>query len=210
MFKQIELQYNFNALEPHIDELTMLTHYTKHHAAYTTNLNAALEKLPSLSGTGIEELLVRLPDISDEALRTAVRNNGGGFYNHNLYFETLTPGGSNQPSGELAKQVALAFGDYASLKERLSAAAAGRFGSGWAWLSANRSGALQISSSPNQDNPIMESHGEWLPILGIDVWEHAYYLKYKNLRADYIKAFFDVVNWDVVAKNYANVIASRQ
>ncbi len=210
MLKQIELQYSFHALEPHIDELTMLTHYTKHHAAYTTNLNAALEKVPALSGTGIEEILVRLSDIPDEALRTAIRNNGGGFYNHNLYFESLTPGGSNQPTGELAKQIALTFGDYASLKEKLSTAAVGRFGSGWAWLSANRSGVLQVSSSPNQDNPIMESHGEWIPILGIDVWEHAYYLHYKNLRADYVKALFEVINWDVVAKNYADVIGSRQ
>ncbi len=210
MMKQIELPYHFNALEPHIDELTMLTHYTKHHATYTANLNTALEKLPEFSGTGIEELLVRLSDISDDALRTAVRNNGGGFYNHNLYFDTLTPGGSNQPSGELAKQIALVYGDYPSLKERLSTAAIGRFGSGWAWLSANRSGALQISSSPNQDNPILESYGEWIPILGIDVWEHAYYLNYKNLRADYIKAFFELINWDVVAKHYSEVIASRQ
>ncbi len=207
MFKQVELQYNFDALEPHIDELTMLTHYTKHHAAYTSNLNAALEKVPSLSSTKIEEILTGLPEISDETLQNAIRNNGGGFYNHNLYFETLTPGGSNHPSGDLARQISLNFNDYASLKERLSAAAANRFGSGWAWLSANRSGALQISSSPNQDNPIMESHGEWFPILGIDVWEHAYYLKYKNLRADYVKAFFDLINWDVVAKNYAAVIS---
>lgn len=202
MFKQIELTYDFNSLEPHIDELTMITHYTKHHAAYTTNLNAALEKLPKFSESSIEAVLKNLPSITDETLKNTVRNNGGGFYNHNLYFESLQPGGSNQPSGDLATQVAKDFGDYASLKDKLSAAAATRFGSGWAWLSTNKNGDLKVSSSPNQDNPIMESQGEWIPILGIDVWEHAYYLKYKNLRGDYVKAFFDLLNWDVIAKNY--------
>lgn len=202
MFKQIELTYDFNSLEPHIDELTMITHYTKHHAAYTTNLNAALEKLPEFSASSIEAILKSLSSITDEALKNTVRNNGGGFYNHNLYFEALQPGGSNHPSGDLATQVAKDFGDYASLKDKLSAAAATRFGSGWAWLSTNKNGDLKVSSSPNQDNPIMESQGEWIPILGIDVWEHAYYLKYKNLRGDYVKAFFDLLNWDVIAKNY--------
>jgi superoxide dismutase, Fe-Mn family len=203
MFKQIELKYNFNALEPHIDELTMVTHYTKHHAAYTNNLNAALEKAPELSNSSIEDILRNLADISDESLQTAIRNNGGGFYNHNLYFELLQPGGSNEPKDELAKQITKDFGDYQSLKDKLSNTGAARFGSGWAWLSANKKGELKVSSSPNQDNPLMESGEEWVPILGIDVWEHAYYLKYKNLRADYIKSFFELVNWDIVAEKYA-------
>lgn len=207
MFKQINLNYDFNALEPYIDELTMITHYTKHHAAYTTNLNAAVDKLPQFSTASIEDLLRSLPEISDEALRTAIRNNGGGFYNHNLYFESLLPGGSKNPSGDLANQIQKDFGDIDTLKDKLSQAAASRFGSGWAWLSANKAGELKVSSSPNQDNPLMED-GEWVPILGIDVWEHAYYLKYKNLRADYVKAFFEVLNWDVVAKNYANAKAN--
>jgi Fe-Mn family superoxide dismutase len=204
MFKQIELNYNFNALEPHIDELTMNTHYSKHHAAYTNNLNGAIEKLPELKGASIEDVLKKLSDISDESLRAAVRNNGGGYYNHNLYFASLKPGGNNKPSGDLASRIDKDFGSFDSLKEKLTSAAVGRFGSGWAWLSANKNGELQVSSSPNQDNPIMDNNG-WTPILGIDVWEHAYYLKYKNLRGDYISAFFEVLNWDVVAANYANV-----
>lgn len=205
MFKQIELNYNFNDLEPYIDELTMNTHYSKHHAAYTNNLNAALEKLSELKDKSIEDILKNLSDISDEALRNTVRNNGGGFYNHNLYFATLAPGGSKIPEGDLKKQIDKDFGSFDLLKEKLSTAAIGRFGSGWAWLSANAKGDLQVSSSPNQDNPIMESKGEWTPILGIDVWEHAYYLKYKNLRGDYVNNFFQVLNWDVVAANYDKV-----
>lgn len=204
MYKQIELNYNFNALEPYIDELTMNTHYSKHHAAYTNNLNAAVDKLPQLKDLSIEDLLKDLTVISDDDIRTSIRNNGGGYYNHNLYFESMKPGGSNKPIGDLAKQIDKDFGGYDSLKDKLSAAGSGRFGSGWAWLSTNKNGDLQISSSPNQDNPIIESHGEWTPILGIDVWEHAYYLKYKNLRGDYIMNFFEVINWDVVATNYNN------
>lgn len=207
MFKQIELNYNFNALEPHIDELTMVTHYTKHHAAYTNNLNAALEKVPELSQLSIEELLKNLSSISDDSLRATIRNNGGGFYNHNLYFSTLQPGGSSEPKEELAKQVVKDFGDFSALKDKLAASGAARFGSGWAWLSANKKGELKVSSSPNQDNPLIEKDSDWVPILGIDVWEHAYYLKYKNLRADYIKAFLELVNWDVVAEHYSKVIS---
>jgi Fe-Mn family superoxide dismutase len=205
MFKQIELNYNFNALEPHIDELTMVTHYSKHHAAYTSNLNTALEKATELSDSSIEDIFKNLNGISDEALRTTIRNNGGGYYNHNLYFATLQPGGSKEPKGDLAHQISKDFGDYPSLKDKLASAGATRFGSGWAWLSANKKGELKVSSSPNQDNPLMESNEDWVPILAIDVWEHAYYLKYRNLRADYIKAFFELVNWDVVADNYARV-----
>ena len=205
MFQQIELKYKFHELEPHIDELTMQTHYTKHHATYTSNLNAALEKLPGLSDATIENILTNLSVITDDTLKTAVRNNGGGFYNHNLYFESLLPGEKHQPEGDLAKQISHDFGDFHTLKEKLSSAAATRFGSGWAWLSANQHGELLVSSTPNQDNPLMDSKGEWVPILGIDVWEHAYYLKYKNMRVDYIKAFFEAVNWDVIAGHYHKV-----
>ncbi|MDI9510158.1 MAG: superoxide dismutase [Clostridiales bacterium] len=208
MFKQIELNYNFNDLEPYIDELTMDTHYSKHHAAYTNNLNVALDKLPEFKNLSIEDILVKLPAISDDGLKNAVRNNGGGYYNHNLYFASLKPGGRNKPEDDLASRIEKDFGSFESLKEKLSSAAMGRFGSGWAWLSANKSGQLQVSSSPNQDNPIMESKGDWIPILGIDVWEHAYYLKYKNLRGDYIDSFFQILNWDVIAKNYAKVVST--
>lgn len=205
MFEQVKLNYDFKDLEPHIDELTMVTHYTKHHATYTNNLNAAVEKAPELASKSIEEIFVSLDDIKDAATKTAIQNNGGGFYNHNLYFSHLSPNGGGNPEGELAEQIKKDFGSFEQLKEKLSQAAASRFGSGWAWLSANKNGDLQVSSSPNQDNPIMETKGEWTPILGIDVWEHAYYLKYKNVRADYIKAFFNVVCWKTVADNYATV-----
>ncbi len=207
MLKQIELTYNLNALEPHIDELTMLTHYTKHHAAYTTNLNAALEKAPELAGKSIEELLSSVADLSDEALKTALRNNGGGFYNHNLYFSTLSPVGLRRPEGELLKQIEKDFGSPESFKEKLNNAAASRFGSGWAWLSADQAGNLFVSSSPNQDNPLIETRGALVPILGIDVWEHAYYLKYKNLRMDYVNAFYSVLDWRQIAQNYQNAKA---
>lgn len=206
MFKQVELKYNFNELEPHIDELTMITHYTKHHAAYTNNLNAALEKAPSLSGKSIEEIFIALDEV-DPSLKGAIQNNGGGFYNHNLYFSTLSPNGGGKPKGELLAQIEKEFNDFEALKDALSQAGATRFGSGWAWLSTNKKGELKVTSSPNQDNPIMETKGEWIPILGIDVWEHAYYLKYKNLRADYINAFFEVVDWKAVSENYKNAQA---
>lgn len=206
MFKQVELKYNFNELEPHIDELTMITHYTKHHAAYTNNLNAALEKAPSLSDKSIEEIFITLDEV-DSSLKGAIQNNGGGFYNHNLYFSTLSPNGGGKPEGELLAQIEKDFNDFEALKDALSQAGATRFGSGWAWLSANKKGELKVTSSPNQDNPIMETKGEWIPILGIDVWEHAYYLKYKNLRADYINAFFEVVDWKAVSENYKNAQA---
>lgn len=206
MFKQVELKYNFNELEPHIDELTMITHYTKHHAAYTNNLNAALEKAPSLSGKSIEEIFIALDEV-DSSLKGAIQNNGGGFYNHNLYFSTLSPNGGGKPEGKLLAQIEKDFNDFEALKDALSQAGATRFGSGWAWLSANKKGELKVTSSPNQDNPIMETKGEWIPILGIDVWEHAYYLKYKNLRADYINAFFEVVDWKAVSENYKNAQA---
>jgi superoxide dismutase, Fe-Mn family len=205
MFKQVELSYGYDALEPHIDEATMLTHYTKHHAAYTKNFNDALAKLPQFDGLREAQIFVQLDEISDESLRSTVRNNGGGYYNHNLYFSHLSPNGGGEPQGALARQIEKDFGDFASLKEKLISAATNRFGSGWAWLSANDAGELQVSSSPNQDNPIMESKGRWTPILGIDVWEHAYYLKYRNLRGDYLKAFFEVVDWKQVARSYDEI-----
>lgn len=206
MFKQVELTYDFNALEPSIDELTMVTHYTKHHAAYTNNLNAAIEKAPELEGKTIEEIFKNLDKV-DASVKAAIQNNGGGYYNHNLYFTTMSPNGGGKPEGKLLEQIENDFGSFDALKEKLSQAGATRFGSGWAWLSANSKGELKVSSSPNQDNPIMETKGEWTPILGIDVWEHAYYLKYKNVRADYITAFFNVVDWSEVAKNYNKATA---
>ena len=205
MYQQIQLPYAYDALEPHIDALTMETHYTKHHAAYTKNLNDAAEKA-GVADRDIVSLLSNLNSIADEGLRKAIRNNGGGFYNHNLYFGTMSPAGGGQPSGALAKAIDRDFGDFTALKEKLSALAAGQFGSGWGWLSADKSGKLVLSSSQNQDNPLMEGGG-LTPILGIDVWEHAYYLHYKNLRADYIKAFFNVVDWAAVAANYDALLA---
>ncbi|MDR2879312.1 MAG: superoxide dismutase [Fusobacteriales bacterium] len=202
MFEQIKLKYAFDALEPHIDTLTMETHYGKHHAAYTKNLNDAIEKLPELKGKSIEEILKNL-DAIPEGSRTAIQNNGGGYYNHNLYFEILSPNGGGEPTGKLAEQIKADFGSVDKLKEEISAKAVGRFGSGWAWLVVKEDGHLSVGSSPNQDNPFMcKCDGKGHPILALDVWEHAYYLKYKNVRADYIKAFFDVVDWNEVAKKY--------
>jgi Fe-Mn family superoxide dismutase len=203
MFNQIQLPYAYDALEPHIDALTMETHYSKHHAAYTKNLNDAAQKA-GVEDKDITLLLSSLDKISDEALRKAIRNNGGGFYNHNLYFTTMSPNGG-EPEGDLKAALDQAFGSFTDFKDKLSGLAVGQFGSGWGWLSSDRNGKLILSSSPNQDNPLMEGNGH-VPILGIDVWEHAYYLKYKNLRADYIKAFFEVVDWKAVSDNYVNVI----
>ncbi len=201
MFKQIDLSYGFAALEPHIDELTMVTHYTKHHAAYTNNLNAAIEKDASLSGKSIEDILLHLDAVGDSAIRTAVRNNGGGFVNHNLYFDTLSAKAKLAPEGKLADRIAKDFGSLDALKDEISKQAAGRFGSGWAFLVAHKDGSLAVVNTPNQDTPLMEKDGG-IPILGIDVWEHAYYLKYKNLRADYIKAFWAVLDGASVEKRY--------
>lgn len=202
MFEQIKLSYDFAALEPHIDELTMQTHYGKHHAAYTNNLNSALEKLPGLAGKSIEDILQNLEAIDDPALRTTVRNNGGGYYNHNLYFDILSPQGGQPPQGKLAEQIEADFGSLEELVKKLTATAAYVFGSGWAWLSKDPSGKLVVTSTPNQDNPLMTHGGQLTPILGIDVWEHAYYLKYKNMRADYLKEIFKVIDWNKVAQRY--------
>ncbi len=204
MFEQQKLGYSYDALEPFLDALTMETHYSKHHAAYTKNLNAALENA-GIRPDSIEKLLSSLDEISDEAVRKAVRNNGGGFYNHNIYFQSLSPEKHREPVGKLADAIRTQLGGTDSVKEKLSALAVSLFGSGWAWLSANSDGKLQLSSSANQDNPLMEGEG-FVPILAIDVWEHAYYLKYKNLRADYVKAFWEVLDWEKVSESYEKLL----
>lgn len=200
MFKQIELPYSYDALEPVIDALTVETHYAKHHATYTANLNSLAEKA-GVSEMDITQLLASLDQIEDATLRTGIRNNGGGFYNHNLYFSTLTAQNENVPSGKLGDKITETFGSFEAFKEQISALAVGQFGSGWAWLSVTPSGDLVLSNSGNQDNPISLGSGN-TPIFTIDVWEHAYYLKYKNLRASYVAELFKIVNWDVVAANY--------
>lgn len=193
-----ELPYAANALEPHIDEQTMNIHHGKHHNTYVTNLNKALEGHDDLASKSVEELISNL-DAVPENIRTAVRNNGGGHANHSLFWQILSPNGGGEPTGELAEAINQKFGSFEKFKEEFAAAAAGRFGSGWAWLVVNN-GELEVMSTPNQDSPLMEGK---TPILGLDVWEHAYYLKYQNRRPDYIQAFWNVVNWDEVAKRYS-------
>ncbi|HJV45587.1 MAG TPA: superoxide dismutase [Bacillota bacterium] len=192
------LPYAFNALEPHIDEQTMVIHHDRHHVAYVNNLNAALEGHADLSNKSIEDLVSNL-DAVPENIRTAVRNNGGGHANHSLFWEVMTPNGGGAPTGAVADAITAAFGSYDKFKEEFSKAAATRFGSGWAWLVVEN-GKLAVTSTPNQDSPLMEGK---TPILGLDVWEHAYYLKYQNKRPDYISAFFNVINWDEVNKRLA-------
>ena len=202
MFVQYPLPYAHDALEPVIDTLTMETHHGKHHATYTATLNTLAEKA-GVQNMEITDLLANLDKIEDPALRIAIRNNGGGYYNHNLYFSTISPDGSREPKGELGEKIAATFGSFEEFKEKISALAVGQFGSGWAWLSVTPEGELVLSSSANQDNPISLGTGN-TPIFTIDVWEHAYYLKYRNLRPAYVKALFDVVNWDAVEENYQN------
>ncbi len=204
MFTQVKLPYAFDALEPYIDTLTMETHYGKHHATYTANFNKAAE-MAGVQDKDVIEILSNLECVADPAVRTALRNNGGGFYNHNLYFSQLSPNPANQPTGKLAEKIDSTFGSFDNLKAELTRLASGQFGSGWAWLSANKNGDLMISASPNQDNPISEKTG-YIPILAIDVWEHAYYLKYKNLRADYLKNLFNVIDWNIVSENYNAIV----
>ena len=203
MFKQITLPYAYDALEPVIDALTVETHYAKHHAAYTKNFNDFAQKAGVADKT-IEEVLTSLGSFEDPALRNALRNNGGGFYNHNLYFSILSPNAAHAPEGALLDKINETFGSLDSVIKNISAAAAGQFGSGWSWLSANESGELMVSASPNQDNPIIEGTG-FVPILAVDVWEHAYYLKYRNLRPAYIKALFEIIDWKKVEELYAAV-----
>ena len=196
-FELPSLPYAEDALEPHIDARTMGIHHGKHHASYTANLNGAIEGT-ALEGKGIEEILGDL-DAVPENIRTAVRNNGGGYANHNLFWQIMGPGGGGEPSGALAAAIDSAFGSFDDFKSAFSAAAATRFGSGWAWLVAD-GGAVSVTSTPNQDSPLMDGG---TPILGLDVWEHAYYLNYQNRRPDYIAAFFNVINWDKVAELFA-------
>ena len=197
-FELPKLPYAYDALEPHIDARTMEIHHTKHHNGYTTKLNGAIEGT-DLEGKGIVDILSGL-DMSN----AAVRNNGGGFFNHSLFWEVMSPDGGGKPSGELAAAIDEAFGSFDAFKESFSKAAATQFGSGWAWLCVHKGGKVEVCSTPNQDNPIMPGVScEGYPILGLDVWEHAYYLNYQNLRPDYISAFFNVINWDKVSENYA-------
>ena len=193
-----DLPYAKDALEPHIDAQTMELHHDKHHAGYTSKLNAAIEGTP-LDGKSIEEILGGISGHS-----AGVRNNGGGFYNHALFWEIMSPDGGGEPSGELADAISKKFGSFDGFKDAFSKAAATQFGSGWAWLLVDKSGDLAVSSTPNQDNPLMDvAEVKGTPILGLDVWEHAYYLNYQNRRPDYIAAFFNIINWDEVAKRYS-------
>jgi superoxide dismutase, Fe-Mn family len=192
------LPYAFDALEPHIDAKTMEIHHDKHHNTYVTNLNKALESAPDFAKLSIEELCAQIAKVP-ENIRTAVRNNGGGHLNHSMFWKLMKKGGGGEPSGDLGSAIAKAFGSFADFKTKFGAAATGRFGSGWAWLLV-KDGKLAIESTPNQDNPVMDG-GK--PVLGLDVWEHAYYLKYQNRRPEYIEAWWSVVNWSQAADNYA-------
>ena len=194
------LPYAANALEPHIDARTMEIHHGKHHQSYVTNLNAAIDKAPELKDKSLDQLLSGL-NAAPEAVRTAIRNNGGGHWNHTLFWELMGPNAGGTPSGKLAAAITAAFGDFEKFKEQFAAAGAGRFGSGWVWL-MNDGGKLSITSSPNQDNPIMDGKNATSIVLGLDVWEHAYYLNYQNRRPDYIKAWWNVVNWKAVEKRF--------
>lgn len=197
-FELPQLSYAYDALEPHIDARTMEIHHSKHHAAYTSNLNGALESAPDLAGKSVEEILSDLNAVP-EGVRMAVRNNGGGYANHNLFWSVMAPNGGGEPDGSLAEAVSSAFGDFASFKDQLSKAGMTRFGSGWSWLAVDGAGALQVLSTPNQDTPLSDG---MTPILGVDVWEHAYYLNYQNRRADYISAWWSVVNWAEVDRRF--------
>lgn len=197
-FELPKLNYAFDALEPHIDARTMEIHHDKHHAGYTNKLNAAIDGT-DLGGKTIENILINL-DMSN----TAVRNNGGGYYNHNLFWEVMSPNGGGKPSGELAEAINAAYESFDSFKDAFSSAAGTRFGSGWAWLCVHQGGKVEICSTPNQDNPLMPGVGcGGTPILALDVWEHAYYLNYQNRRPDYVNAFFSVIDWNEVSSRYA-------
>lgn len=194
-----DLPYDYEALEPHVDAETMRIHHTKHHQGYVNNLNAALEKHPELGERTVEQLLSDLEAVPQD-IRTAVRNNGGGHANHSLFWPCMAPGAGGAPSGELASAIDSAFGSFEAFRETFAKAAATRFGSGWAWLCAGGDGELLVTSTANQDNPVSEG---LKPLLGLDVWEHAYYLNYQNRRPDYVKAWWNVVNWAKVGENFA-------
>lgn len=198
-FELPKLPYAYDALEPHIDAKTMEIHHTKHHNAYVTKLNEAIAGTPD-EGKSLEELMAKISSLS-----AGVRNNGGGHYNHSLFWTVLSPNDGGQPEGDLAKAIDSAFGSFDQFKEKFSGAGATRFGSGWAWLGVKKEGDLCVCSTPNQDNPVMDlAENPCTPILGLDVWEHAYYLKYQNRRPDYIAAFWNVVNWEEVSKRYSS------
>ena len=199
------LPYPFDALEPHIDAKTMEIHHDKHHGAYVTNLNKALESAPQLANATVEDLLANNLAKVPENIRTAVRNNGGGHINHTMFWEIMGPGAGGKPSGPLADDITKTFGDFATFQQQLKQAGVSRFGSGWAWL-VWENGKLAVISTPNQDSPLMSGQ---VPIVGVDVWEHAYYLKYQNKRPDYIDAWWNVVNWSAVAQRYADAKAGK-
>jgi len=192
------LPYDYNALEPYIDEQTMRIHHDKHHGTYVTNVNNALANQPDLAALPVEQLIQNLGRVPED-IRTTVRNNGGGHANHSFFWQIMAPNAGGQPSGALAEAINQTFGSFDAFKDQFSKAGAGRFGSGWAWLTMDGSGALRIESTPNQDSPLMDGR---TPILGLDVWEHAYYLKYQNRRPEYVAAWWNVVNWPQVGKTY--------
>ncbi len=204
MFEQIKLDYATNAWEPWIDQTTVETHHGKHHATYTKNFNDLVEKA-GLTGKTAEEILGNLDAVSDTTLRQGLKNQGGGYYNHNLYFEMFSPNATKAPAGKLADAINAKFGSLDTCKEEINKLAVAQFGSGWAWLSADKSGNLYVSNSLNQDNPISGGTGQ-IPLIALDVWEHAYYLKYKNLRPDYINAFWEILDWKKVEKRYESII----
>ena len=197
-YKLPELNYSYDALEPHFDKETMEIHHTKHHQAYTNNLNAALDKHPELKDKDLETILKDIDSVPED-IRVAIRNNGGGYLNHNLFWETLAPASNQLPSGELKEAMDSAFGSFDSFKEKISTAAATRFGSGWAWLVLKEDKSLDVISTANQDSPLMDG---LRPVLGIDVWEHAYYLKYQNKRPEYVTNWFSLINWTKVEELY--------
>ena len=197
-FELPQLGYDYGALEPHIDARTMEIHHSKHHQGYTNNLNKALEACPDLHGYSAEQLLRGIRSLPED-LRKAVRNHGGGFANHALFWDVMKPGGADAPSGDLEAALNSTFGSVDGLKEKLTAAAAGQFGSGWGWLVVSAFGSLQVVATANQDSPLMSGA---TPVLGVDVWEHAYYLNYQNRRGDYLSSWWNTVNWDTVARRY--------
>jgi len=197
-FEMLSLPYSYEALEPYIDAKTVEVHYSKHHATYLANLKMALEKHPELADLTIESILSDLDGIPED-IRMAVRNNGGGYYNHNIYWAIMGPGKGGEPEGKLAQAIQAVFGTFANMKEQVEKAGLGRFGSGWAWLSKKQDGSLIIHSTPNQDTPLAEG---LFPIIGVDVWEHAYYLKYQNRRAEYITNWWNLVNWKEAERRY--------
>lgn len=204
MFEQIKLDYATNGLEPYIDQTTMETHYGKHHATYTKNFNDLVETA-GFTGETVENILANLDQVSDTALRQGLKNQGGGYYNHNLYFAMFSPNPAPAPTGKLEAAINLQFGSIEACIDEISKLAAAQFGSGWAWLSTDAEGKLYVSKTLNQDNPISDGTGH-TPLIALDVWEHAYYLKYKNLRPDYIKAFWEVLDWGKVSARYESIV----